>query len=93
MIKKLLGIVVLSLLLSWSASFAGVVKKKPCSETGWNEPCACVVESNYAKKKYCNFKMDIKKVDIESICARKMESIVPELRKKMFKSCMKDFGF
>ena len=91
--KKLLAIVVLHLVLLLGNSYAGIVKLKPCSETGWSEPCKCVVESNYAKKKYCNFKMNIKKSDIESICARKMTSIVPELRKKMFKSCMTDYGF
>ena len=91
--KKILGILALFFILMMFKSYAGIVKKKPCSETDWNEPCACVVESNYAKKKFCNFKMDIKKVDIENICARKIESIVPELRKKMFKSCMRDFGF
>ena len=90
--KKLLGIVVLGLLLSGNA-YAATFVGKPCSETNWIKPCYCSEESNYAKKKFCNFKMGIKKEDVMPYCAERAEEYVPELRKTMFKSCMKNNGF
>ena len=90
--KKLLGIVVVGLLFAANANSVTIIKK-PCSKANWTEPCNCYDESNYAKKKFCNFKMGKSKDKWMSYCAEKAGEYKPEFRKKMYRSCMKDFGF
>tara|TARA_B100000579_G_C22163002_1_gene546151 strand:- start:47 stop:322 length:276 start_codon:yes stop_codon:yes gene_type:complete len=90
--KKLLVIVVLGFFFIANGN-AAIIKKSPCSETNWSGDCSCANESNYVKKKYCNFKMGIKPEKYMSYCAEKAGEFKPEFRKKMYKSCMKDYGF
>ncbi len=91
-IKKLLAIIVLSFLFITNVQAVKFIKK-PCSKLNWSEPCNCYDESSYAKKKYCNFKMGKKKDKWIPLCAERAGEYKPEFRKKIYNSCMKDFGF
>ena len=65
----------------------------PCSETGYKKPCSCEGESSRIKKKYCNFKAGIKKGDYVETCADESQGYSEAIAKKVYKECMKKYGF
>ena len=71
-----------------------------CEYASYEAPCICnkFENSNFAKKKYCKFKMKpkkIKKTRIEAAdyCSNLSNRKNKEVRNEYFKSCMKDQGY
>ena len=98
--KKFLGIIILSLFFVSNAfiiknSEAVVLPKlsPPCSENSWEKPCSCPRESNWAKKRFCNFKMGTDKAPIVETCADESRGYSESVSKKVYKECMKKYGF
>ena len=70
-----------------------VFGQTPCSETGYKEPCTCLKESSWTKKRYCNFRAGKKKEDEVEYCAHKSQGYSDAIAKEVFKSCMHKHGF
>lgn len=98
--KKLLGIICLCFFLVFNIfiiknSEAVTLPKlsSPCSENSWEKPCSCSRESNWAKKRFCNFKMSTNKAPIVETCADESKGYSESVSKKVYKECMKKYGF
>ena len=70
-----------------------IPSRTPCSETGYKQPCNCLKESSWTKKKICNFRAGIKKGDYVRKCANRSEGYSDSIAKKVYKDCMHDHGF
>ena len=70
-----------------------IPSRTPCSETGYKQPCNCLNENSWAKKRICNFRAGIKKGDFVIICADKSQEYADAIAKKVYKDCMRDHGF
>lgn len=98
--KKILAIILLSFFLVFNIfivknSEAVTLPKlsPPCSENSWEKPCSCSRESNWAKKRFCNFKMGTDKAPIVETCADESRGYSESVSKKVYKECMKKYGF
>jgi|TARA_Y100000294_G_scaffold162481_1_gene167612 hypothetical protein len=94
--KKLLGIIVLSLF--WCNSSYSITPS--CQSTNYVSPCTCKYSDNAFEKFQCERKKEKalkpkKKTrgDAIEICSRESEEHVKEIRAEVYKDCMKDKGF
>ena len=70
-----------------------IPSRTPCSETDYKQPCNCLKESSWTKKRFCNFRAGIKKGDYVTKCADRSDGYSDAIAKEVYKDCMHDHGF
>ena len=97
--KNLIGILSFVLVLSINpiiikdANAVYIPSRTPCSETDYKQPCNCLKESSWTKKRFCNFRAGIKKGDYVTKCADRSHGYSDAIAKEVYKDCMHDHGF